>query len=262
MNGATRLTTALTTARRTRRANRRRPRPRNRPALRFTPYAWAKLLFLRDRGPTEVGGFGVTAEADPLLVEDLRLVRQASTAVTVRFDDAAVADFFDACVDEGLAPERFARVWVHTHPGDCPRPSGTDERTFARAFGGCDWAVMAVLARGGRSYARLRFAAGPGGELVLPVEVDFGVPFAAADPGGWAEAYARCVADETALAFGPRELSVTLGATCRLHRGLAAAAPDAALDRAAAGRNVHTLDDDPFLWEYPDELGFLNDPIF
>src|SRR5688572_27708535 len=61
-------------------------RKSSRPPLRFTPYAWAKLLFLRDRGLTEVGGFGVTAEADPLLVEDLRLVRQACTAVTVRFE--------------------------------------------------------------------------------------------------------------------------------------------------------------------------------
>ena len=29
-----------------------------RPTLRFTPTAWAKLLFLGDRGPTEIGGFG------------------------------------------------------------------------------------------------------------------------------------------------------------------------------------------------------------
>ena len=29
------------------------------PTLRFSPYAWAKLLFLRDLGETEVGGFGI-----------------------------------------------------------------------------------------------------------------------------------------------------------------------------------------------------------
>jgi len=34
---------------------RRRPKPSR---LRFTPYTWAKLLFLRDLGRTEVGGFG------------------------------------------------------------------------------------------------------------------------------------------------------------------------------------------------------------
>ena len=52
-------------------------------------------------------------------------------------------------------------------------PSSTDEQTFARAFGDCDWAVMAIIARGGASYARLRFAAGPGGSVLLPVVVDW-----------------------------------------------------------------------------------------
>lgn len=170
-------------------------RRRQRPPLRFTPYAWAKLLHLRDEGPTEVGGFGVTAEADPLLVEDVRLVGQSCTPIAVRFDDAAVADFFDACVDEGLPPERFARVWVHTHPGDSPRPSGTDERTFARAFGGCDWAAMVILAAGGDSYARLRFSAGPGADLVIPIELDFSATFPSAAPAAWAEEYERCVAN-------------------------------------------------------------------
>ncbi len=37
-----------------------RTRRQRRPRLRFSPTAWAKLLFVRDRGPTEVGGFGIT----------------------------------------------------------------------------------------------------------------------------------------------------------------------------------------------------------
>ena len=115
------------------------------------------------------------------------------------FDDTAVADFFDECVDTELTPERFARIWIHTHPGDSARPSGTDERTFARVFGGCDWAVMAILARGGESYARLRFNAGPGGELEISVEVDFGCQFSAGDPGGWQAEYDRCVVDAKSI---------------------------------------------------------------
>ena len=47
-------------------------------------------------------------------------------------------------------------------PDDCPSPSSVDEETFARVFGGCDWAVMFILARGGATYARLRFNTGPG----------------------------------------------------------------------------------------------------
>ncbi len=48
---------------------RRRRRPPRRPTLRFTPLAWAKLLFLRDRGPTEVGGFGLSAADDLCSIE-------------------------------------------------------------------------------------------------------------------------------------------------------------------------------------------------
>jgi len=102
---------------------RKRRRKTQRPTLRFSPYAWAKLLFLRDRGETEVGGFGVSAEDDLLLVEDVRLIGQQTTTVSVEFDDEAVADFFDEQVDAGLPPERFFRLWLHTHiPAIRPRP--------------------------------------------------------------------------------------------------------------------------------------------
>ena len=167
------------------------------PPLRLTPFAWAKLLYLRDLGPTEVGGFGVSAPGDLLLVEDVRLVRQQSSAVTVRFDDAAVAGDFDACVDQGLMPEQFGRIWIHTHPGDCPLPSSTDEATFDRCFGTTDWAMMFILARGGNTYARLRFCSGPGGDLVLPVEIDYQRPFPASDSAAWQQEYQLAVTVET-----------------------------------------------------------------
>ena len=102
-------------------------RRQRRPTLRFTPWAWAKLVFLRDLGPTEVGGFGISAADDLLLIEDIRLVRQRCSSVTVQFDDVAVADFFDEMVDLGLPPERFARVWIHTHPGNSASPSWNAE---------------------------------------------------------------------------------------------------------------------------------------
>ena len=49
---------------------RRREEPWEPPTLRFSPTAWAKLLFLRDLGDTEVGGFGISAADDLLYVED------------------------------------------------------------------------------------------------------------------------------------------------------------------------------------------------
>jgi proteasome lid subunit RPN8/RPN11 len=159
------------------------------PILRFTPYAWAKLLHLRDAGPTEIGGFGITTENDLLLIEDVATVAQTTTAVTVAFNDAAVADFFESQVDQVRRPEQFARIWIHTHPGDSPMPSSTDEETFARVFGNCDWAIMFILAKGGKTYCRLRFNIGPGGEAVLATEIDFAESFPGSDIAAWKAEY-------------------------------------------------------------------------
>jgi len=156
-----------------------------RPCLTFAPLAWLKLQYLCHAGPTEVGGFGISAAGAPLYVEDFVTVSQRVTPTTVRFDDNAVADFFDACVDRGLPVERFGRLWCHTHPGASVAPSLTDEETFARCFGRCDWSVMFILSRARQTYARLAFAAGPGADLVIPVAVDWsGWPDAADAPGG------------------------------------------------------------------------------
>ncbi|MCH8047703.1 MAG: hypothetical protein IID44_28755 [Planctomycetes bacterium] len=159
------------------------------PTLRFSPTAWAKLLYLRDRGQTEVGGFGIAAGDDLLRVEDVQLVRQVCTTVSVVFDDEAVADFFDRQVDEGRRPQQFGRIWIHTHPGDCPQPSMTDEETFARVFGRADWAVMFIVARGSQTYARLQLNVGPGATLVVPVCVDFERPFEASQVQSWEQEY-------------------------------------------------------------------------
>jgi len=139
----------------------------------FSPQAWLKLQYLCHAGPTEVACFGLAEEHNPLRIDDVLVVRQRATPVTVAFDDEAVADLFDRMVDLGIAPARFARLWIHTHPGASVEPSGTDEETFHRVFGGCDWAVMAILGRTGNTYARLRFNAGPGSSLNLPVKVDW-----------------------------------------------------------------------------------------
>jgi proteasome lid subunit RPN8/RPN11 len=143
------------------------------PTLVFSPLAWLKLQFFLHAGDTEVGGFAVSSAEDLLYVEDFATVKQEVTGVTVRFDDRAVADYADARVDAGYEPQRFLRIWVHTHPGESPLPSRTDEETFGRVFGPCDWSVMFILAKGGAAYARLAFSAGPAGNLLLPVAVDW-----------------------------------------------------------------------------------------
>ena len=142
-------------------------------SLRFAPLAWLKLRLFLHAGDTEVGFFGISDEDDLLYVQDIVALKQHVTAVSVQFEDNAVADYFDHCADAGISPSRCGRVWIHTHPGDSPEPSTVDEETFARVFGNCDWAIMAIIARGGASYARLTFTAGPGGSVLIPIRVDW-----------------------------------------------------------------------------------------
>ena len=158
-------------------------------ALRFSPTAWAKLLFFRDKSPNEVGGFGITAPDDLLFIQDFLTVKQEVTCVSVKFDDEAVSQFFDQQVDLGRKPEQFARIWLHTHPGDSPDPSTTDEQTFQRVFGNCQWAVMAVVAQDNNTYARLSFHIGPGGQILIPTDVDYSQDFGPSDHSSWDAQY-------------------------------------------------------------------------
>jgi len=173
------------------------PKPRSahqsQPVLRFSPAAWAKLMYFRDQGDCEIGGFGVCAGDDLLLVTDFVSVSQTVSVASVEFDDEGVADFFDDQIDLGRRPEQFCRIWAHTHPGDCPQPSGTDEECFDRAFGRCDWAVMFIVARSGKTFARLQHNTGPGGRINLPVEVDYSTEFDGSDHEAWQNEYRRNV---------------------------------------------------------------------
>ncbi|QDU05665.1 hypothetical protein V6x_54060 [Gimesia chilikensis] len=123
-------------------------------------------------------------------------MKQTCSMVHVAFDDEAVANFFDDQVDAELRPEQFGRIWIHTHPGACPEPSPTDEATFERVFGRSDWAVMFILARQGRSYARLRMNSGPTFECEIPVRRDYSEPFPGCEPENWEEEYLNNVHPE------------------------------------------------------------------
>ena len=179
-----------------------RPEP---PMLRFSASAWAKLVFFRDYGDTEISGFGISAPDDLLRVIDFQTVKQEATVASIALDDQGIADFFDAQVDAGRKPEQFFRLWLHSHPGGSATPSGIDEATFARVFGTCEWAVMCVLARQGKTYARLRFNTGPGGEIIIPVTVDYSLPFGPSQQDDWEAEYQaniKAAASSHDLVFG------------------------------------------------------------
>ncbi len=162
-------------------------------ALRFSPYAWAKFKYLRDKGSTEVAAFGIGLHDDPLAIIDIVAVEQQATAVTAEFDDIAVSNFFEDQVGLGRKPHQFARIWLHTHPGNCATPSGVDEATFTRVFGACDWAVMAVLACGGDLSARLRYNTGIRAEFQIKIEIDYSLEFEASNHEAWDLEYEKNV---------------------------------------------------------------------
>lgn len=169
------------------------------PVLRFSPTAWAKLLYFRDKTDNEIGGFGITEADDLLFVSDFVTVKQKVTAVSVSFEDEAVSKFFDDQVDLDRKPEQFARIWIHCHPGDSPEPSIIDEDTFDRVFGGCQWAILFVVDRRNQTYARLSFNIGPGANILIPVRVDYSRNFDPSDHDRWDAEYNASIMPEIRL---------------------------------------------------------------
>jgi len=157
--------------------------------LRFSPYAWAKLMFMQKRGKTEVAGCGITETSDPLFVTDFVLIGQESSAVTFDLDTDDLADHLDRMLDAGLVPWQVANILIHTHPGNSPKPSETDEDNFVDAFSSPDWAIMMIVAENGETYCRLKLNTGPGVTKILKVEVDWSQPFSGSSHPEWAREY-------------------------------------------------------------------------
>lgn len=145
--------------------------------LRLSPKARAKLEWFRDRGATEISGFGLSYKDELLYVADFITIKQKAGAASVEFDDDALNDYLKNMVAVGWHPSEVLRIWLHTHPGNSAEPSSTDMDTFRNVFGGSDWAIMAILAKGGDFKARVRFNNGPGGEMALNVRMDMTPPF-------------------------------------------------------------------------------------
>lgn len=158
-------------------------------ALKFTPYAWSKLLYMRDRGPTEVAGYGVTETNDPLLVTDFILIKQECTIVTFDLDPEDATEYIEKMTNRGIPPWACQNILIHTHPGDCPSPSGVDEINFNKAFTHPNWAMMFIIAEGGKCYCRLKINIGPGLIKELDVLIDWSLEFKGTDQESWNKEY-------------------------------------------------------------------------
>ena len=147
--------------------------------LRFSPKAWAKFNWFRDRGSTEIAGFGLSRLDDPLYVIDFVTVLQEAAAATFEFDDDALNNHLMDMVEQGWQPAECMRIWLHSHPKGWdgkPKPSPHDEEVFQRCFGKCDWSVMCILGDRNAAYGRLYISAAAGHLAMscdLKVEIDY-----------------------------------------------------------------------------------------
>ncbi len=157
-----------------------------RASLRFSPYAWAKLQHALKTINTEVGMFGITDKEDPLCVLDVSILPQEVSSASIEFSEEGLASFYEDCIDEGLLPEQYSRIWIHTHPSGVYSPSSVDEKTFEDIFGNCDWAVMYIVTKDNREYCALQYNRVPKHRVELgKAIVDFSIPFPASNIFNW-----------------------------------------------------------------------------
>lgn len=160
---------------------------------RVSPYAYQKILFMRDIGDSEVSGFAVTDEEQPDLITDFHLIKQQCTVVTTEMDSEGLADYLEDMVENGFQPGNCMRVWIHTHPGSSPSPSGTDEATFKELSSKFAYFVMLIIAEKGAKFGRLAFSQGCGGTAPVEWDVDWTVPGEAVDFDEWTNEYNKLV---------------------------------------------------------------------
>lgn len=178
--------------------------------LRFTAYAWAKLIWMRDRGETEVAGYATTSTDDPLLVTDFRLVKQKCTPVSFDLDPDDLTKDVEHTLDMGLSPWQTHNILCHSHPGDSPSPSLTDEKNFVKAFSHPHWAIMFIVAEGGDSYCRMKINVGPGVVKTIKVAIDWKQSFNGTDISAWEEEYNEKVTEIKFLMTGKKDVASSI----------------------------------------------------
>jgi hypothetical protein len=157
----------------------------------FSAEAWYKLLYLRDKGNTEVSGWGITAADNPFYVESFEMIKQTGTMATTEFDKEDNTRFVSEKVAEEIYPDRCQKIWIHTHPGNSCSPSSLDETTFAEMMDQIDendYVMMFIIAKNDSVYCRMGLKHKVG---VLKFEIP--VSYEELFYSEWDEEYDRCL---------------------------------------------------------------------
>jgi len=165
--------------------------------LKFSPYAWAKIKYMRDKSRNEVAGFAVSSKESLFYIEDFYTVKQEVGPATFELDDDGVADFYNDMIDADWEPVEFSRILIHTHPGMGVTPSTTDETNFKENFGKCNWAIMFILGDNDNCECVFQSNVEPKFRVSLPVEIDYSRPFRGTNHEAWDKEYETNVEEET-----------------------------------------------------------------
>jgi hypothetical protein len=90
-------------------------------------------------------------------VADAVLVKQEVSVAHVDLDMDWWAEKQVELFETGGIQPWQTSAWIHTHPAGVERPSLTDEETMRESFGAWDFAIMIILTKSGRFYARMDF---------------------------------------------------------------------------------------------------------
>ncbi|MCA9443861.1 MAG: hypothetical protein KC964_23910 [Candidatus Omnitrophica bacterium] len=124
--------------------------------IQMTPKAYWHLQWLCQRTPNEVSCMGVlNPETKHLRIQDVVLVKQEVSEMHVDLDMEWWADHQVELFEKEKIQPWQTSVWIHTHPSGINEPSGVDEQTMRESFGSWSFAVMIILTKAGKFYARV-----------------------------------------------------------------------------------------------------------
>ena len=159
----------------------------------FTPYAYAKMIYMRDKQANEVSCMAITPNTLNI-IEELYFPRQEVQSAYVDIDEDGLALMCDELAQKGLQPEQFMRIWIHTHPKSMgATPSGRDRQCMEESFSTPDWAIMMIFSQNGESFAELRMNKPFLMTQKLDIFVDYSSPFPASNKAEWDKEYEKNV---------------------------------------------------------------------
>ena len=132
-----------------------------------TPDTWCQLNYVQ-RAALRLSA--ITHPDDRLFVTDLWFPKQECTAAAVEFDDESIAEEIDRLSDT----HPMDRLPHLDPPRSESQPQWHRRRDLLQVLGHFDWAVMAILAKGGKSYARIKHDAPAG---ITDGKIEYKIPW-------------------------------------------------------------------------------------